>query len=588
MSMTNFVDSLMAFNERVLSQGDIPSYTNKLTAADLKQILFFNGVFIGNTTEMFQKHNMYPYTDDYVDLLNRYIRNVSGVMCLISSIDKLTNITMVPDSFECHLETEKAVDGQLITEYLYDRHSIVSYRWDPKVIYYVTLVTKGTPALAVSYIDPRRAAYQSPIQHKFPKNKVIYKADYAIQEYVKNLLGVDNVIAMRVVTNTKTNTISLVEFHGDGELMKSMIPMFPPRVAVISNPFIYTGDLEQIIEDHIPRKEVVTKAEFKPIDFSDIFYRDRIIEFPNDSFDEYLQFLSIASRTPDTEAIYVTLYRIGSDPAIFYILRDAASKGVKVHVNIELAATGETINKMWLREMKAAGIHVTTYAYGKLKVHCKLTLIKFTNGNSVAQIGTGNYHTKTTSQYTDLCLITANSDICRQVEDVFKLFDGKESVDFRKDFLVTRYNAREELHYLIMNEAAKQENGYIALKCNALDDGQIIYDLEYAATAGCRIDAVIRGVCTWIPDHPANVRIKSIIWDKLEHSRVYSFGRTNPKIYMGSLDLVHSKLDKRIETLVQIKDPDIVVKVCDYLNRYITNSDESWVMNDSGIYVKEV
>jgi polyphosphate kinase len=284
----------------------------------------------------------------------------------------------------------------------------------------------------------------------------------------------------------------------------------------------------------------------------------------------------------------MTLYRIGKDPAIFYILREAVRRGIKVCVNIELHASGESINRMWLEELEEAGIKVTTYASGELKVHCKLTLVKFNNGRSIAQIGTGNYHTKTTVQYTDLSLITGNENICHQVEKVFDLLDDEKDCVFNKNLLVTRYNARQELIKLIDHEADKGNKGYICIKCNALDDGLIKLHLDQAAKCGCNIDLIIRGVCTWIPDQLGdNVNIKSIVWDKLEHSRVYCFGRKNPAIYIGSLDLVTKKIDERIETLVLVTDPEVEMKMAEYLNRYITNTEGSWKLLSNGEYVKE-
>ena len=125
-------------------------------------------------------------------------------------------------------------------------------------------------------------------------------------------------------------------------------------------------------------------------------------------------------------------------------------------------ASGETINLMWLDEMRKAGIICTTYEVCKLKVHCKLTLVEFNNGTRLTQIGTGNYHTKTATQYTDLSLITGDENICNQVMKVFNLFNGKynsNDLHFNKSLLVTQYNAREELLRLIDEEGNKGKNG---------------------------------------------------------------------------------------------------------------------------------
>lgn len=350
-----------------------------------------------------------------------------------------------------------------------------------------------------------------------------------------------------------------------------------------------TDDLKNLIGSMIEPEPFKARQKFENIKFEDIFENDILIDYPRVSFDVYLQLLSLASVNKGIDSIYVSLYRIGKDPAIYYILREAVNNGIDVYVNIELCASGEAINQTWADEMKKIGINVTTYATGKLKVHSKLTLFKFKSGRGIAQIGTGNYHTQTTSQYTDLSILTSDHDICSQVLNIFHIFSGKnDHVAFNKNLLVTRYNARTELIKLIKRETKLGGNGYIAIKCNALDDKEISSHLDVAARNDCQIDLIVRGVCTWIPDQLGyNVRIKSIVWDKLEHSRVYCFGSLNPTIYLGSLDLVTSKLNNRIETLVRILDPNILSNLCDYLNDYITNATNSWELLRSGEYRKE-
>ena len=585
MAITSYLNSLMEFNRRVLCQGDVPRNNEQLTAADIKQLMFFNEVFIGNTTEMFQKYPMADLADEYVENLNHYISNVAELIDIFRAIYPDTMFSMIED-FNQRLEARKAVSDQLIMQSFELLVEARRYQYDPNTIYYLTPVNNG---VIITFIDPKRDVYSKGIRTTISDHNVFYKTDYAIASFINSVVPVKSTtVTVKVTTNKKTRQPSKIEFCGDVNTMRRLMPMFPDTVLMISNPFIFTKDIMAMFDSKIPKeKEIPSAQNFEPVDFTKLFYKDRLIEFPNDSFDEYLQFLMSAVANPNTESIYLTLYRIGDDPALYLILREAARAGIKVVVNIELMATGEDINKFWMDEMRSAGIMVTTYGYGSLKVHTKLTLVCFRNGSMVAQIGTGNYHTKTTRQYTDLCLITGNESICRQVMNVFKIFAGKNKMDFDKNFLVTRYNARDELHDLIMKQANRETNGFISFKCNALDDQNIIADLQYAMDRGCCIDLVVRGVCTWVPQDYSHVRIRSIIWDKLEHSRVYCFGRTNPEIYLGSLDLVTHKLDKRIETLVRVQDPDIVLRVCNYLNRYITNTSESWVQTSSGMYLKE-
>lgn len=583
MKVSSFIRSLMEFNKRVLYQGTV--YMNKsYKIKDLNDKLFFNEIFISNMQEMFQKYNVSEIMDDYIECIGIYCRNISEIIRQLMTIKSTIRI-INDDSFERRLTMEKVLKDQIITKFCHAKPN-TDYKFINGMIYYLSILSNGY--VAISFVDPRLSAYNNVLKYDFNRYTMYWKSDDCIRDYIKSTYSSIGTIAIRVTTSNISNEITKIEYNGDTNFMKQIVWLFPENALIISNPYIYTGDIRHIIINHLDEIPQVTKPNFESINIQNLFKNDILIEYPNDSFDEYLQLLSLSSKHPEVKSIYITIYRIGEDPSIFYILRDAVLNGIDVHVNIELYASGEEINKMWMREMIAAGIYVTTYAIGELKVHCKLTLISFTNGNSIAQVGTGNYHTKTSTQYTDFSLITSDRMICNQVKNVFKMLSGVENVSFNSDLLVTRFNARKELIKLIDIESKKGEEGCIVIKCNALDDEEISNHLNIAADHGCIINLIIRGVCTWIPNQlRSNVTIKSIVWDKLEHSRVFCFGKTNPTIYIGSLDLVTKKLDQRIETLVRIKDPDIGIIICNYLNRYITNIDGSWILTNSGMYIKE-
>ena len=388
------------------------------------------------------------------------------------------------------------------------------------------------------------------------------------KQYIENSLDVQHEKNIQIINNRMENIRNDLNTWYGINITKSLDPKI----------------IMDEISGYIPEKK--EQQSFEISKAVDVMNRDQLIEYPLDSFNDYLEFLNAAANHPDVTEIKVCLYRIGKDPAILNTIEKAVKRGVKIHVNIELRASGEDINYDWMKKFQEIGCIVTTYGYGELKVHCKLTLVKFINGKSVVQIGTGNYHTKTTTQYTDLSLVTSNDDICRQVDKVFSILKGKHIKDtvFTSKLLVTRYNAREKLVKLIRSQA--NPDGYICFKCNALDDDEIISELNRAAVKGCTMELIIRGVCTWVPQ-VENVRVRSIVWDKLEHSRVYCFGKTNPKVYIGSLDLVTHKLDKRIETLVKITNLRILLQVVKYLNRYITTS-IGYTLGPDGRYHKEV
>lgn len=574
----------MEFNKRVLYQGTM-CVGNNYGMEDLKSKLFFNNIFINNMQEVFQRYDTSIIIDDYIESLGTYTSNINGIIRHATTLKPSIKLSL-DDSFEKRLTIEKIMDDQVMTKF-FPTNEDIKYKFINGEIYYISLLVNGY--LAISFVDPRRSVYHDILKYNTTEGTVYWKSDDCIKEYIHMTYQTIDTIAIRVTNSEKDPfDVTKVEYNGNTEFMRRIISLFPSSALILSNPYIYIDDIDRIISSNIDITPPVPQPNYETIKLDSLFNKDAFIEYPNDSFDEYLQFLRLSSQDVNVESISLTLYRIGDNPAIFYILRDAIKIGITVNVNIELYASGEKINRLWAREMAAAGINVTFYASGELKVHSKLTLIKFHNGNVISQIGTGNYHTKTTTQYTDFSLITSNKSICSQVESVFRLLGGEYVAGFTKDLLVTRFNARNELINLIKEESIKGDDGYISIKCNALDDEEISYYLDKAAKNGCRINLIIRGVCTWIPSQlGSNVLVKSIVWDKLEHSRVYCFGSKNPTVYIGSLDLVTKKIDRRIETLVKIHDPDIVVRICDYLNRYITSTNGSWLLTSYGMYIKE-
>lgn len=571
MIVKKFENSLLEFNERVLYNGHLFADTSSMEV--LKNKLFFNQIFVSNTDEMFEKYNMNKLVRNYLKDMSQVNRNI---LTILRNVMRAADIEFTrEDSFERRFAIYEELQNIVITDF-YQSINSIHYQFKPSQLYYISYNIDGR--IAISYVDMKHEIY-----HKaFHRGKTYWKVEECIASHINETLHAEFTIVVKITTSRDNgNVITKVEYNGDRDNIQKIISMFGRKCLVFRNPFIYTKDIEYTIKDLMPKKEEVQKLEH--IDILDLLKQDRIIEYPRESFITYLGFLRSIVNHPETRLICITLYRVGKDPTLFYILRDAVEKGIKVHVNMELCASGEDINTFWAHEMILAGIHVTTYESGSLKVHSKLTLAKMNNGIALAQIGTGNYNSSTISQYTDLSLVTSNVDICNSIEKVFSIFNGKPHQEFNENLLVTRYNMRETLYELIEQESEKGDNGYICIKCNSLSDLDMIRALDKAALAGCKIDLIIRGVCTWIPRYD-NVIVKSIIWDKLEHSRVYCFGKENPIMYLGSLDLVTSKLEERIETMVRITDIDAMVQLVDYINNYITCANGSWIMDDNGIY----
>lgn len=566
---TLFEQSLIQFNARVLYNG-IPTEEHP-TIEYLQNKLMFNQIYMSNMDEMFGKYSMTDSAMLYMKGLHTVFKNITKIL------KDFKDITGCELSHDNSFERRYVINSELVyrctTTYIDPENTRFSFT--PGEIYYVGW-NEVKDTISISEVDPRCHIYKKALSY----GNTFWKTDECILAAVARKVS-GRVVAIKVTSNRlNSSMIEKVEFNGDPAVIKRIANMFG-YATIIGNPFMYTNDIKYMISSFATKVNEMQNDNL--VDIEELLTHDQIIEYPKDSFLSYLEFLRSVTDYEDTSEIYLTLYRIGNDPSIFYVLRDAVIRGIKVTVNMELYASGESINQFWADEMVRAGIHVTTYESGRLKVHSKLTLVKMNNGISIAQIGTGNYNSSTASQYTDLSLITSDSDICNAAEKVFKIFDGKVDQRFSKNMLVTRYNAREELYKLIDREAAKGGDGYIFIKCNSLDDKEVIKHLDKAANAGCEMYLIIRGACTWIPDKP-NVSIKSIIWAKLEHSRVYCFGKTDPNIYIGSLDLVTHKLDCRIETLAKVTNIKTMVTMCEYINRYVTNKEGSWKMDMEGNY----
>lgn len=572
LNLISEVKSLIMFQERVLKNGTPSAYRYSLEK--ISDMLDFNSIFISNTEEMFTKYNCKEVLNDYLKLLMTYVKNIDFIikeMMRLNSID-ISN----ESSFEKRMKEE--------SEFVYRYKVNTIKKSNVAKIESSNQISDGIHFLGIknnSIIDItfEKSLYEN-IYHD---GNTYWKTDGMMMEYLYNHFKVPFVVTK---ITSKNNKIKKIEFNGDKTAMTNITKYLDSSIIVIRNKFLFINDIKMIMKQFVIKPKRV--PNIKHIESLNMLEKDELIEYPLDSFENYLDFLWSGVNNPDTNEISLTLYRIGSNPAIFNILRNAVEKGINVRVNIELEASGEWINKVWMREMINIGIKVFTYKRGIMKVHSKLTLIKFNNGRMVAQIGTGNYHTETSKQYTDLSLITADYSICNQIDSIFNMFENNIDIcNLSDNFIVTGVN--DTNIDIIINKIDEQSamgvNGYICFKCNSLSDENIIKHLNRAAAAGCNIDLIVRGICTWVPNCN-NVIIRSIVWDKLEHSRVYSFGKHNPVMYIGSLDLVTSKIEKRIETLVKINDPKVHLDICKYLDRYLTDNKNSWIMRKDGKYYK--
>ncbi|GAA2514210.1 RNA degradosome polyphosphate kinase [Pilimelia columellifera subsp. columellifera] len=289
---------------------------------------------------------------------------------------------------------------------------------------------------------------------------------------------------------------------------------------------------------------------------------DILVHHPYHSFNTSVQrFVEQAAADPDVLAIKQTLYRTSGDSPIVDALVDAAEAGKQVVVLVEIKARfDEVANIGWARKLERAGCHVV-YGLVGLKTHCKTALVVRAEGGQLRRychIGTGNYHPKTARLYEDFGMLTADPEVGADLTELFNLLTGYSRQRSYRRLLVAPYGIRRGLMERIEREIEHGEDGLVQMKVNALVDEDLIDALYRASRAGVRVDLIIRGMCSLRPGVPGlsdNIRVVSVLGRFLEHSRVFRFGNNgDTEIWIGSADLMHRNLDRRVEALVRVTD----------------------------------
>ncbi|TDC71657.1 RNA degradosome polyphosphate kinase [Streptomyces hainanensis] len=338
-------------------------------------------------------------------------------------------------------------------------------------------------------------------------------------------------------------------------------------------------------------------AEVESASAADVFaalrQRDVLLHHPYDSFSTSVQaFLEQAAADPDVLAIKQTLYRTSGDSPIVDALIDAAESGKQVLVLVELKARfDEHANIRWARKLEQAGCHVV-YGLLGLKTHCKLSLVVRQEGDELrrySHVGTGNYHPKTARLYEDLGLLTADAQVGADLSDLFNRLSGYSRRDNYRRLLVAPRSLRDGLVSRIRREIEHHRAGrpaWVRFKVNSIVDEAVIDALYRASQAGVPVDVWVRGICSLRPGVPGlseNIRVRSVLGRFLEHSRVYAFaGGGENEVWLGSADLMHRNLDRRIETLVRVTDPGHRSSLTRLLATGMSDESESWHLDRDG------
>lgn len=344
-----------------------------------------------------------------------------------------------------------------------------------------------------------------------------------------------------------------------------------------------------------PRLKSVQRGEESI--FSAIRKQDILMHHPYESFADSVQFfVEKAALDPHVLTIKMTLYRTSGDSPIVRSLIAAAENGKQVVALVEIKARfDEKNNIIWARKLEDAGVHVV-YGVVGLKTHTKTTLVVRQEGDRIRRyvhIGTGNYNPKTSKLYTDLGILSARDDLGADLTDLFNFLTGYSRQTNYRRLLVAPLTLRQGMLQLIEREIEHVQagrRGRIIAKMNSLVDAEMIQALYKASQAGVEIDLIIRGICCLRPGIPGvsdRIRVISIIGRFLEHARIFWFTNDgDEEIYIGSADWMPRNLDRRVEAVTPVLDPDAVQELKDILDIMLTDNRHAWELGEDGVFVQ--
>jgi len=375
---------------------------------------------------------------------------------------------------------------------------------------------------------------------------------------------------------------------------------------------VYTAsgmlDMTGLLSIHVPGSNQLptrmwmpaTQPRLRPlsgdsVDFFEVIRdRDLLVHHPYDSFVTSVEsFVEQAARDKDVLAIKVSMYRTsGPQSPMARALKNAAQAGKQVVAVVELKARGdEQANIVWAKALEEAGVHVV-YGLVGLKTHAKLMLVVRQEGEGVrryAHIGTGNYNAATAGTFEDVALFTADLDVTADIAELFNYLTGYSRQSKYRKLLVAPTTLRSGLVMMIQKEALKPK-GRIVIKVNNLVDPEVIDALYRASQSGVRIDLIVRGICCLKPSVPGlsdGIRVRSLVGHYLEHSRIFRFGsEASPDILFGSSDLMPRNLDRRVEAVVPVDDPDLKKEIVQFLDLELSDDTLAWELAGDGAWSK--
>ena len=352
------------------------------------------------------------------------------------------------------------------------------------------------------------------------------------------------------------------------------------------------------------RSETAPELRDVDLDSSDSFFTalrkgEILLHHPYQSFTtSVVNFLENAARDPHVLAIKQTLYRTSGDSPIVQALIEAAEAGKQVLAVIEIRARfDEMANVRWARKLEEVGVHVV-YGLMGLKTHAKLSLVVREEGDALRRychVGTGNYNPKTARFYDDLGILSADPALGEDLSRLFNELSGYSTKHEYSRLLVAPHSMRKGLIARIKRETRHHLDGkpaWIRFKLNSLLDEEIIDHLYEAADAGVKVEIVVRGICSIRLNTQArreNIKVRSILGRFLEHSRIYYFRNGGAEdYYIGSADMMHRNLDRRVESLVLIESEKHKQRLAGILDDSVSDKYSTWKLTEENNWVRNI
>lgn len=356
------------------------------------------------------------------------------------------------------------------------------------------------------------------------------------------------------------------------------------------------SDKKSLFFDKLQPQRSPAIREHEPM-ISQILRKDILLSYPFESIKPFIRLLNEAADDPNVVSVKITLYRVAKNSKVIDALINMAENGKDVLVLVELRARFDEENNIgWSKRLEEAGCTVI-YGLENLKVHSKLLLITRKVGNRleyITQIGTGNYNEKTSTLYTDLSLMTANTDIGLEAGTVFNALSLGNCVENTQNLLVAPLCLQNKVIAMMDFEIQTAKSGnpaYIGLKLNSLTDKTLIDKIIEASKAGVKVEMVVRGICCLIAGVPGlteNVSVTSIVGRFLEHSRIYMFGTPERrKIYIASADFMTRNTLRRVEVAAPVYDAEIKERLTEMFKVMLRDNVKARTQKFDGTYAKK-